>query len=73
MQKNITLSADAALIERSRLRAARLHSTLNAEFRKWLERYAAEDINVVAYEKLMSELSYCVAGKMFSRDELNER
>lgn len=73
MQKNITLSADASLIERSRLRAARRRTTLNAEFRKWLERYAAEDIDGSAFENLMTTLSYCAAGGTFGRDERNDR
>ena len=73
MQKNITLSADETLIERSRLRAAQRRTTLNAEFRKWLERYAAEDVDVAAYDEIMTTLAYCDAGGKFSRDELNER
>lgn len=37
--KNITLSADADLIEQARERARREHTTLNAQFRLWLEEY----------------------------------
>ena len=37
--KNITLSADAHLIEAARQRAASEHTTLNAKFRGWLEDY----------------------------------
>ena len=39
--KNITLSADADLIEAARQRAAAERTTLNARFRQWLEDYAA--------------------------------
>ena len=35
--KNITLSAEAALIEQARLVAQAQHKTLNAAFREWLE------------------------------------
>ncbi len=73
MQKNITLSADASLIERSRKRASSRHTTLNAEFRRWLEQYVAEDIDEYSYELLMQSLHYCRSGRHFSRDELNER
>ena len=37
--KNITLSADEALIEAARQRAASENTTLNEQFRRWLERY----------------------------------
>jgi hypothetical protein len=40
--KNITLSAEAALIEQARLVAQAQHKTLNAAFREWLEQYAAQ-------------------------------
>ena len=73
MQKNITLSADAALIERSRQHAVRRHTTLNAEFRRWLERYAAEEVDSSAYKALMASLNYCSSGGPFGRDEMNER
>ncbi len=38
--KNITLSADEALIEAARQRAREEHTTLNEQFRCWLEEYA---------------------------------
>ena len=38
--KNITLSADASLIDAARQRAAAERTTLNAEFRRWLADYA---------------------------------
>ncbi len=37
--KNITLSADADLIEKARQVAKSEHKTLNAAFREWLEFY----------------------------------
>ena len=40
--KNITLSAEAALIEQARLVVQAQHKTLNAAFREWLEQYAAQ-------------------------------
>ena len=41
--KNITLSADAELIEKARKRAATEHTTLNAQFRIWLENHVQRE------------------------------
>ena len=40
--RNITLSADAGLIDAARERASSENTTLNAEFRRWLEEYARQ-------------------------------
>lgn len=73
--KNITLSADAKLIEAARERARAEHTTLNAEFRRWLESYSMREDKARAYESLMQELGQRVktGGRKFSRDEMNER
>ena len=76
--KNITLSADERLIEEARRQAQQRHTTLNAEFRRWLEQYATGDDSaekrVRSYRSLMDELaSVSSGGETFSRDELNER
>jgi ribosomal protein L20 len=73
MLKNITLSADSKLIRRAREKAQREHTTLNAQFRLWLERYAAANLKALTYDDLMNSMGYANAGKHFSRDELNER
>ncbi|NJL43037.1 MAG: hypothetical protein HC935_06175 [Pseudanabaena sp. SU_2_4] len=73
MLKNITLSADRQIIELARAKAARENSTLNAQFRAWLERYISTDSKLVDYESLMDRLTYGQPGKKFSRDEMNER
>jgi hypothetical protein len=39
MLKNITLSADEKLIQKARKKAKQEHTTLNAQFRQWLENY----------------------------------
>ena len=41
--KNITLSADAALIEAAREKARADHTTLNEQFRRWLEDYTQRE------------------------------
>ena len=73
MLKNITLSADQKLIESARERARHEHTTLNAEFRRWLERYVNRNELVNNYEALMKELDYVRLGRKFLRDEMNER
>ncbi|MCP3897565.1 hypothetical protein [Moraxella sp.] len=73
--KNITLSADEELIESARSRARSEHTTLNKQFRLWLEGYARrsvkakEAINIIM--KLRQRIS--TGGRKFTRDEMNER
>ncbi|MGI9336759.1 MAG: hypothetical protein ACR2RL_26705 [Gammaproteobacteria bacterium] len=76
--RNIALSADERLIEAARQKAQSKRTTLNAEFRQWLKRYAQQDghaeQSVQAYRRLMERLSeISTAGKRFTRVELNER
>ncbi len=73
MLRNITLSAEEALIEQARERARRQSTTLNAAFRVWLERYVKEEQARERYDALMARLGDVQAGRSFSRDELNER
>jgi hypothetical protein len=74
MTKNVTLSADEHLIAAARRRAAAENRTLNDLFREWLARYAGEGSDAEVYRKLMEHLSRkVVAGRKFSRDEMNER
>jgi len=76
--QNITLSADRHLIEIAREKARAKKTSLNAEFRIWLQNYADTNAQakqrVQAYRKLMDELSDISSnGQKFSRDEMNER
>lgn len=75
--KNITLSADEALIEQARQRAKNENTTLNKEFRRWLNSYATNDAErrrrVRAYDEFMQSMKGTSIGGPFSRDELNER
>jgi hypothetical protein len=72
--KNITLSAEEALIEGARRRAEAENTTLNNVFREWLARYAgprqlsADDVRRVAMAA-----SHFRVGRRFTRDERNER
>jgi hypothetical protein len=73
--KNITLSADEALIEEARARARADQTTLNEQFRLWLRAYAQqrnrgdEAMAVVAAVRG----STGTGGRRFTRDEMNER
>jgi hypothetical protein len=73
MLKNITLSADETLIRRARDRAAAQNTSLNDEFRRWLEKYVEQPKNAAEFLKLMEELEYAKPGKTFTRQEMNER
>lgn len=73
--KNITLSAEENLIEAARQQARRRRTTLNAEFRDWLRRYASHDgrRRLLSYQRLMEEMAGVSSGGRFSREEMNER
>jgi Arc/MetJ family transcription regulator len=71
--KNITFSADEALIESARRRATAAGTTLNELFRAWLETLARQPAEAAEYDRLMSRLEHVRAGRRFSRDEMNER
>lgn len=73
MLRNVTLSADEKLIQRARQKAMREHSTLNMQFRAWLERYVGAEARTTEYQDLMGRLAYAQSGRKYSRDELNER
>ena len=71
--KNITLSAEAELIEQARLVARAQRETLNAAFRRWLMQYTGTGGSGREVDTLMKRLSHVKAGRHFSRDEMNER
>jgi hypothetical protein len=73
MLKNITLSAEADLIQMARERAARENTTLNEEFRRWLRQYVERTVDTADFTALMTHLTYAEPGKKFSREEMNER
>ncbi len=73
--KNITLSADENLIAAACRRAAAEHTTLNRQFRLWLENYAGREQQAAAAMRVVRELqgSIFTSGRKFTRDEMNER
>ncbi len=71
--KNITMTADEALIAAARERARSENTTLNEQFRLWLAGYARKQ-RMQQYEQVMSGLrGKLVVGRKLSRDEMNER
>lgn len=73
MLKNITLSADEKLIQKAREKAKQEHTTLNSQFRQWLENYTSISINSNDFSDLMEQLNYAKPATHPSRDEMNER
>lgn len=73
MLKNITLSADERLIQSAREKAQGQQSTLNEEFRRWLQSYVAEPDAASRVDALLASLAHVNAGRKFSRDEMNAR
>ena len=73
--KNITLSANEQLIEAARQRALIEHTTLNKQFRLWLEDYVRRPQQArVALETIRAlRSSLFTGGRKFTRDEMNER
>ncbi len=71
--KNITLSAEEALIEQARLTAHSEHTTLNAAFRNWLQEYASRSGSANEFDSLMKRLSGVHSGGSFTREQMNER
>lgn len=73
--KNITFNADENLIELARRRAVSEHTTLNEQFRLWLESYARREQQVAEAMRVMRELQGRIStgGRKFTRDEMNER
>ena len=73
--KNITLSADEALIEAARQRATAENTTLNAQFRRWLADYVGRQRQADAALATIDALQEFIdtGGLRFSREEMNER
>ncbi|MYA62465.1 MAG: hypothetical protein F4X94_07830 [Dehalococcoidia bacterium] len=72
--KNITLSADESLIEAARRRASEERTTLNAQFRLWLENYAQSEWQAEQAVSVVRELQGKLrVGRKLTREEMNER
>ena len=73
MLRNITLSADADLIERARARARQEGTTLNEQLRQWLTDYAATDPAVARLHDTLKRLRHLRSERGYSREEMTQR
>jgi hypothetical protein len=74
MTRNITFTADEALIDEAREAAAAENTTLNEQFRIWLEQYARERRAAKAMETVERMRQYIdTGGRKLTREEMNER
>lgn len=72
--RNITFAADEQMIQQAREQAEADGSTLNEQFRLWLESYARRRQAGQALETMRRIGSYASSGgRKFTRDEMNER
>ena len=71
--KNITLSADEQLIAAARKKAHVENTTLNEQFRKWLEQFTRPISSRQEYQDLMESLSGKLSGTKFNRERANDR
>ncbi len=74
MSKNITFTADETLIDAAREAARAAGTTLNEQFRLWLESYARRqraERAIALVERLSRKHS--MTGAKMTRDELNAR
>ena len=74
--REITMSADEALIERANERAKREERSLNDAFQQWLEQYAGPPGPIMTpeqYEEFMKQFAHIQLGGPYTRDEMNER
>ena len=72
--RNITFAADERMIQDAREQAEADNSTLNEQFRLWLESYARKRQADRARETMQRIGRYASSGgRKFTRDEMNER
>lgn len=72
--RNITFTADEQLIEAAREQAAADNTTLNEQFRRWLEQYARKRQAARAMESVDRMRAYVrTGGRKFTREQMNER
>jgi chromosomal replication initiation ATPase DnaA len=72
--RNITSSADEQRIEAAREQAAADNTTLNDQFRRWLEQYARRRQAARAMGSVDRMRAYVrTGGRKFTREQMNER
>lgn len=71
--KNITLSAEADVIESARECARQRKSTLNGLFREWLAELVEQRDSERRLSELELRIGYARSGGKFTREEMNAR
>jgi hypothetical protein len=72
--KEITLTADEALIEEARVAAKYGNTTLDQAFQEWLVEYTRRMNRAKGYDALMEQLKgRFTVDRHYTRDEMNER
>jgi hypothetical protein len=72
--RNITFSADERLIEEARQVAQQKKTTLNEEFRRWLDDYVGRRERAARAMLTLHELQKTIKlNPPYTRDEMNER
>ncbi len=72
--KNITLSANAQIIEKARKKARNEKTSLNKKFREWLDDYIISDSGSKDFDLIMEKFGHIdLSGRKFTREEMNER
>lgn len=72
--KNITLSAPEELIEQARQQAQAKGTTLNNEFRAWLQsQVRTPEQRAADYDAVMKQIGYFKTDRKYSREEMNQR
>lgn len=73
--KSVAFNADESVAHAAEERARREHTTLEAEFRRWLSEYARCESPSERAMRVIRDLQEKVdtSGQKFTRDEINER
>lgn len=70
--QNITLSADRDLIAAARLKAKAAKTTLNEEFRNWLQQFTMSRRDIDWYYTFMKKFERIESGRKFRREDFYE-
>lgn len=73
VKTNITISVDSEVIAKARRRAAREGRTVTEAVRGFLEDFSATDAGRSELDTYLDQMNLGVAGRKFTRDEMNDR
>ena len=73
MFREIKFSEDEELTRKAQEKAAREQTSLNELFRVWLMQYVNDETRAREFDSLMLSMDHVRSGRIFSKDEMNER